>query len=180
MFTKTVAAVVLAASLFAGQSLLAEEAAVQPRQGAIEAMVSGEPEQGDVAAIVAVEAVDPARTQEMAAPSGGAMDMDAPGDATGEQGEAEVSQAMAMNPGMQGPGMKGCRMGKGGMMGMMHGGMGKAAMMGECKGPRCKSSACAEHAGISKKQYRELMGRLDVLDARMAKIDAMLERLLQR
>jgi hypothetical protein len=35
-------------------------------------------------------------------------------------------------------------------------------------------------AGITREQYRELMGRLDVLDARMVKIDAMLERLLKR
>jgi hypothetical protein len=179
MFTKRVSAVALAASLFAGQPLLAEEAAVQPVQGAVEVISAAEPEQGDVETIVAVEAVDPAQAQETAAPSG-ATDTGAPGDATDEQGKAEDSQEMAMAPGMQGPGMKGCRMGKGGMMGMMHGGMGKAAMMDEGKGKRCRTNACADHAGISKKQYRQLMGRLDVLDARMTKIDAMLERLLQR
>jgi hypothetical protein len=71
---------------------------------------------------------------------------------------------------MQGPGKEGCRMGKGGKMGMMPGGMGKGGKMGCCMG----------HSGITKEQYRELLGRLDVLDARMAKIDAMLERLLER
>ena len=76
-----------------------------------------------------------------------------------------------MQPGMMGPGKKGCRMAKGGMKGMMPGGMGKGGMMGGC---------CMGHTGITKKQYRELMGRLDVLDARTAKIDAMLERLLER
>jgi len=85
-----------------------------------------------------------------------------------------------MQPGMMGPGKKGCRMGRGGMKGMMPGGMGKGAMMAGGTGAGCKTSCCMGHSGITKKQYRELMGRLDVLDARMAKIDAMLEHLLER
>ena len=85
---------------------------------------------------------------------------------TDEQVSADKSEGMAMQPGMMGRGMPGCHMGKGGMKGMMPGVMGKG----------CK----ADCAGITKKQYRELIGRLDVLDARMAKIDAMLERLLKR
>ena len=43
-----------------------------------------------------------------------------------------------------------------------------------------RTGCCMSHSGITKKQYRELLGRLDVLDARMVKIDAMLERLLER
>jgi hypothetical protein len=110
------------------------------------------------------------------------MDMGAPGMMggsgmmMGEQGSADKSEGMAMQPGMPG-----CRMGKGGMMGMMPGGaMGKGGMMGCGMGKDCKTGCCMGRSGISKEQYRELMGRLDVLDARMAKIDAMLERLLER
>ncbi len=93
-----------------------------------------------------------------------------PGMTMGEQGTADKNEGMAMEPGMRGPVQEGCRMGKGGMQGMMHGGMGKGGKMGCCMG----------HSSITQEQYRELIGRLDVLDARMAKIDAMLERLLER
>jgi len=81
---------------------------------------------------------------------------------------------------MMGPGMPGCRMGKGGMKGMMPGVMGRGGMMGSGIDRGCKTGCAMGCAGITKKQYRELMGRLDVLDARMAKIDAMLEHLLKR
>ena len=47
-----------------------------------------------------------------------------------EPGSADKSEGMAMQPGMMGPGKKGCRMGMGGMKGMMPGGMGKGGMMG--------------------------------------------------
>jgi hypothetical protein len=122
--------------------------------------------------------VEPAPAQETVSPSG-AMDMGGPGEeAADEPAEAVVSQGMAMHPGMHGPGKKGCRVGKAGMMAMMHGGMAKGGMRGD--GKHCKTKFCDGHSGISKRQYRELMGRLDVLDARLAKIDAMLERLLER
>jgi hypothetical protein len=52
--------------------------------------------------------------------------------------------------------------------------------MGGGMGEGCKTGCSMGHSGISKEQYRELMGRLDVLNARTAKIDAMLERLLER
>ena len=180
MFTKRYAAVALVALLFAGQPLLAQEAAVQPDQGAVEASAVGQPAPGVVEATVAVE---PAPAQETVSPSG-AMDTVGPGEAADEPAEAVVSQGMAMNPGMamhpgmHGPGKEGCRVGKAGMMAMMHGGMAKGGMKGD--GKHCKTKFCDGHSGISKRQYRELMGRLDVLDARLAKIDAMLERLLER
>jgi len=159
MFTKKFIPVVLTGLLFASQPVLSEEPVVQP-------------EQGDVAAVVTLEAVDPGQIQETAAPAGG-TETDGAGMTTDEQSGADMTGGMAMQPGMMGPGKKGCRMGKGGMKGMMQGGMGG---MGE----GCKTGCCMGHSGITKKQYRELMGRLDVLDARMAKIDAMLERLLER
>jgi len=143
----------MASLLFSSQSAFAEETAAQP-------------EQGEVAAVVSVEAVDSGQAQEAAVPADAGETSAAPGAVTDEQVSAGKSEGMAMHPGMMGPGMPGCHMGKGGMMGMMPGVMGKA----------CKTDC----AGITRKQYRELMGRLDVLDARMAKIDAMLERLLKR
>jgi hypothetical protein len=182
MYTKRYAtAAALAALMFASQPLLAQQAAVAPVQGAVEAIPAGQPPEGQVEAIVVGQAAAPAQQQEMAGASGG-MNTAVPEEAAGEQGEANESQGMAMNPGMQQPGKKGCRMDKGGMMGMgmMQGGMGKGGMMHGGMGNGCRMSACAEHAGISKRQYRELMGRLDVLEARMEKIDAMLERLLER
>ena len=162
MITKRFIPVVLTGLLFASQSALSEEPVVQP-------------EQGDVAAVVTVETVDPGPGQETAAPAAG-LETDGTGMTKDEPGSTEASEGMAMQPGMMGPGMKGCRMGMGGMKGMMPGGMGGMGGMG--KG--CKTGCCMSHAGITEKQYRELMGRLDVLDARMAKIDAMLERLLER
>jgi hypothetical protein len=166
MFTRKIIPVVLTGLLFASQPVLSEEPVAQPAQG-------------EVAAVVTVEAVDPGQGQETAAPAGG-METDGSGMTMDKQDDADKSQGMAMQPGMMGPGKKGCRMGKGGMKGMMPGGMGKGAMMGDGKGADCKAGCCMGHSGITKKQYRELMGRLDVLDARMAKIDAMLERLLER
>ncbi|MGB7934648.1 MAG: hypothetical protein WCH04_20975 [Gammaproteobacteria bacterium] len=164
MFTKKLISVVLTGLLFASQSVLSEEPVVQP-------------EQGEVAAVVTVEAVDPGQVQETAAPAAG-MQTDEPGMTVDEPGSADKSEGMAMQPGMMGPGKKGCRMGKGGMGGMGKGGM--KGMMPGGMGEGCKTGGCMSHSGITKKQYRELMGRLDVLDARMAKIDAMLERLLAR
>jgi hypothetical protein len=159
MITKKFIPVVLTGLLFASQPASSEEPVVQP-------------EQGDVAAVVTVEAVDPGPVQETAAPAAG-METVGPGMTMDETGSAGKSEGMAMQPGMMGPGKKGCRMGMGGMggkKGMMHGGMDEG----------CRTGCCMSHCGITEKQYRELMGRLDMLDARMAKIDAMLERLLER
>jgi opacity protein-like surface antigen len=73
--------------------------------------------------------------------------------------------------GMMGGGPGGCMgrpgmMGGGGMMGMMRGCPG--GMMGGRGGPGMQQ------------HYREVMGRLDLLDARLTKIETMLEHLLQR
>jgi hypothetical protein len=156
MFMMRFMPVALTGLLLASQPVLAEEAAVEPDQGVVAA--GGIP-------VVAVEA---GRDQEAGTPSGG-MGMAGPG-MMGEQGGGAGTPGMATQPGMMGPGKPGCRMGKGGMQGMMPGAMAKG----------CKPGFCMEGSGISRKQYRELMGRLDVLEARMAKIDAMLERLLER
>lgn len=158
MFTKKFIPVALTGLLFASQPVLAEEAVMQP-------------DQGEVAAVVTLEAVDPAQVQEADAPAGVTTD---------EQGEPDKTAGMAMQPGMMGLGMKGCHTGKGGIKGMMPGGMGKGGMTEGGMGAGCKSGCCMRHSVITKKQYRKLMGRLDVLDARLAKIDAMLERLLER
>jgi hypothetical protein len=166
MFMKRVLPVALTGLLFASQPVLSEETVVQP-------------EQSGVAAVVTVDAVDPGQVQESAAPSG-AMEMGGPAMTMDEQGSADMNEGTAMEPGLMGPGKKGCRLGKGGMRGMMSGGMGKGGMMGGGMGEGCKTGGCMGHSGISKEQYRELMGRLDVLDARTAKIDAMLERLLEQ
>jgi hypothetical protein len=107
--------------------------------------------------------------------TGGTGTMGGMGMTMGDQGTAGKNEGMAMESGMQGPGKEGCRMGKGGMKGMMHGGMGKGGME---KGG--KMGCRKDHSGITQEQYRELIGRLDVLEARMAKIDSMLERLLER
>lgn len=161
MFMMRFVPVALTGLLFASHPVLAEETAAQPDQG-------GSAVESSVAAVETVQ------SQETAAPSGG-MQMGGPGMVMGEQRGAENNQVMAMQPGAMGPGNAGCRMGMGGMKGMMPGAMGKGGM-----GKDCKSGCCMGRSGISGKQYRELMGRLDVLDARMAKIDAMLERLLER
>jgi len=169
MFMKRFIPVALAGLLFAGHTVFAEETAARP-------------EQGEAAAVVSVEAVEPAPAQETAEPSGGGMEMGGSGMAMDAQGGSDKSMDMMMPPGMAGPGMPGCRMGKGGMKGMMPGAaMGGGGMMGcGMMGKGCKTGCCAGHPGITQEQYRELMGRLDVLDARTAKIDAMLERLLER
>ena len=166
MFTKRFIPVFLTGLVFASQPVLSEESVVQP-------------EQGDVAAVVTLEAVDPEQIQETTAAVGGS-EANATGMTTDEQGSPDMTGGMAMQPGMMGPGKKGCRMGRGGMKGMMPSGMGKGAMMAGDTGAGCKTGCCMSHSGITKKQYRELMSRLDVLDARMVKIDAMLERLLER
>jgi hypothetical protein len=172
MFMKIFIPVALAGLLFANQPVFAEEMAAQP-------------EQGEVATVVSVEAVDPGQVQEAAVPAGADETLAGPGTTTDEQVSADKNEGMAMQPGMMqpgmmGPGMPGCRMGKGGMKGMMPGAMGRGGMMGSGIGKGCKTGCAMGCAGITREQYRELMGRLDVLDARMVKIDAMLERLLKR
>ncbi len=166
MVMKRFMPVALTGLLFVSYPVLSEETAAQPEQV------------GSVAE-VATEAVEPVQSQETAAPTSG-MEMGGPGMTMGEQGTADKNEGMAMEPGMQGPGKEGCRMGKGGMQGMMHGGMGKGGMMADGMGKSGKMGCCMGHSSITQEQYRELIGRLDVLDARMAKIDAMLERLLER
>jgi hypothetical protein len=172
MFMNRFIPVTLIGLLFVSHPVFSEETAAQP-------------EPGGSAAGVAAEAVAPAPAQETATPASG-MEMGehdmmgGPKMTMGDQGSADKNEGMAMEPGMQGPGKEGCRMGKGGMKGMMHGGMGKGGMMGGGMEKGGKMGCRMGQSGITQEQYRELIGRLDVLDARMAKIDAMLERLLER
>lgn len=123
-------------------------------------------------------------------------DQEAMGSAMMEAEEAEESsQPGAMGPGMMmgGPGMMGGRgmmspgMGKGGCMGMMPQGgkggqqggmMGRRGMMGMMHGGM--GGGMGMRHGAMHEKHRELIGRLDLLEARMAKIEVMLERLLQR
>jgi hypothetical protein len=151
MLKSTFAPFALAGLLAVSLPVFSQEAAVPPDQDEVPAI--------DPAA-------DEGQAPEAAAPAegGGAMMM------PGMMGQGTSGQGM-MGPGMMGQGTKGCRTGMGGMKGMKPGGM---------KGMCGMKGCCAEDSGISKKQYHELMGRLDVLEARMAKIDAMLERLLER
>jgi hypothetical protein len=163
----------LSALLLASPLIMAVEAH-HPEEGAMTAEESA-----------AVEASGEGAAETLASP--GAMttgDQEAMGSGMMEAEEAgESSQPGAMGPGMTmgGPGMMRPGMGKGGcmgmmpqggkdarpggMMGMMHGGMGGGMGM--------------RHGGKHEND-RELIGRLDLLEARMAKIEVMLERLLQR
>lgn len=87
----------------------------------------------------------------------------------GQSAESQSGTMMMGRPGMMkgGPGMMGNRsgmMGQGGMMSQgMKGGHGKG-MMGH---------------GMMRK-HKQVVNRLDLIDARMAKIEVMLERLMQR
>ncbi len=105
------------------------------------------------------------------------MPMPMPTDMMGMGMRPGMQTGSMVQPGMMGgmpggcmerPGMMGNRgmMGSGGMMGMMRGCPG--GMLGGGRGPAMQEN------------YREVMGRLDLLDARLAKIETMLEHLLQR
>jgi hypothetical protein len=166
MLKSTFAPLALAGLLVASLPAFSQEMAVQPDQD--EAPASD-------------PAADEGQAPEAAAPAEGGGAMMMPGMmGQGMSGQGKAGQGM-MGPGMMGQGkmgqgMKGCRTGMGGMKGMKPGSMGQGGMMGMGAMKGCS----ADHCDMSKKQYRELMGRLDVLEARMAKIDAMLERLLER
>lgn len=79
-----------------------------------------------------------------------------------DQGMDNGQQDQAVAGGGPQPGMM---MGRGGMEGMV---LGRKGMTGH-----------AEGHGMHK-HYRQLVGRLDLLEARMAKIETSLERLIQR
>lgn len=151
------------------------------------------PEEGAMTAeeSAGVEASGEGAAETLASP--GAMttgDQEAMGSGMMEAEEAgESSQPGAMGPGMTmgGPGMMRPGMGKGGCMGMMPQG-GKGGMPGGMMGRRGMTGMMhggmgggmgMRHGGMHEK-HRELIGRLDLLEARMAKIEVMLERLLQQ
>lgn len=177
MFMKRLVAVTLTGLLFATQPVLAEETAVQPEQAGSAGGVATES-----VSPAPLEETTPAPAQETTAPAtetpapaggmemGGPGMMGEPGMSMGEQAGAGKTGGMAMEPGTQGPGKEGCRMGKGGRKGMMHGGMGKG----------CMGKGCMGHSGMTQEQYGELIGRLKMLEARTAKIEVMLERLLEQ
>ena len=83
----------------------------------------------------------------------------APADSA-DTGMGMMGQGMVSNQGGMG-------MGRGGPMSMMHGG--KGGGMGMMHG-----------GGEMHAKHRNLLGRLDLLEARMAKIETLLERLLMR
>lgn len=105
--------------------------------------------------------------------------MGMPGMTGGPQGPGMMMGGGAMKDmtrcpkGMMGKGMMGKGMGQG-MMGGMGGGQG---MMGMPRGG--KGGMMGGGPGM-KRHYRDLRNRLDLLDARMAKIETMLEHLMQR
>jgi hypothetical protein len=143
----------------------------------------------------AATAGESAGAEESAEVGGGVMPTD-PGAMMmgGRQGEESPPIGSTMGPGMMmgkpcmmgGPGGvmmpmmmgkqqgrgAGMMMGRGGMMGMMHGGKG-GGMMGYGGHGGGKGHGMHE-------KHRKLIGRLDLLEARLAKIETMLERLLQR
>ena len=102
---------------------------------------------------------------------------EAPGDAApGSEPSATQGSGM-MQPGMSGQG--------GGMMmpGMMQGGPGMMGMGGMMKGGQ--GMGCKMHQGMKgghgmMQKHRDLENRLDLIDARLAKIETLLERLMQR
>jgi hypothetical protein len=163
MLTRQFLSLAMSAALLASPVVMAEE--TQPSDigmaPAAEPVATQETPSADVASPEDM-ATSPADATEADEGPGTAMPRDMPG--------------MAMKGGMPGgcrgqPGMMGGKgmMGRKGMMGVMPGGpMGEAAMMG------------GDGGSVMHQDYREVMGRLDLLDARLAKIEAMLERLLQR
>jgi len=95
---------------------------------------------------------------------------------------ASVAPGSVMKPGMmsmtQGGGMMGKMMlggqkGRGGMM------QGSSGMMGHGGGMMSHGKKGGHDKGMMRK-HQQIVNRLDMLDARMAKIEVMLERLMQR
>jgi len=90
-----------------------------------------------------------------------------------------------MMPGMMQKGMMGGMqgMGSGPGSGMMQGGPGMMGMGGMMKGS--PGMGCKMHQGMKgghgmMQKHRDLENRLDLIDARLAKIETLLERLMQR
>ena len=89
-----------------------------------------------------------------------------------------------MMPGMMQKGMMGGMQGMGGgPSGMMQGGPGMMGMGGMMKGGQ--GMGCKMHQGMKgghgmMQKHRDLENRLDLSDARLAKIETLLERLMQR
>jgi hypothetical protein len=121
---------------------------------------------------------------------------EAPGDAApGSEPTATQGSGM-MRPGMSGqgggmtmPGMKQKWM-MGGMQGMGGGpgsgmiqggpGMGMGGMMKGGQGMGCKMHQGMKGGHCMLQKHRDLESRLDLIDARLAKIETLLERLMQR
>lgn len=155
MFIKRIIPAILSGLLLVSPLALAGETADQASQAGAAIGSAGE------ATDTAKTPVTPPNAEGVTDGSGTVSSQDSSGKTGG----------MAMHPGMGGPGKPWCHhMGRGGMKAMMQGsGMAKGGM-------KC---GCLAHRGITQQQFRELDGRLKVLDARMAKIEVMLERLLE-
>lgn len=135
---------------------------VSPLAMAQEAHQAHHPEEGAVTGKESTTA-----SGEMPTSSGGMMG------GSGMMGQGMMgSQQEAENPPAGSSMGSGMMMGRRGMMGMMHGGKGEG-MMG------CGGHGKGRGHGKQEKN-QELIGRLDLLEARLAKIETMLERLLQR
>ena len=104
------------------------------------------------------------------------------GENTDTQGGMMMGRPGMMGPGMMGPGMMKCRPA---MMGS-HGGMMRQMKMGSQPGGDGQGGGMMQGGsgmmgqGGMKRKQQQVMNRLDLLDARMAKIETMLEHLMQR
>jgi hypothetical protein len=180
MFTKRLSPLALSALLLGSPLAIAQETPDTAAAGVTPAEVpagSGETQEGDTATPAAPGGMN--MGESATTTQGPGMTTGGPGMMMGGGGMMDMTRCgkgMMMGQGMMGKGKMGQGMmgGSGGddegagMMGgggMMHGG--KGGMMGGGKG------------GMQER-YRELRSRLDLLDARMAKIETMLELLLQR
>lgn len=99
------------------------------------------------------------------------------GQGAGMMGSGGMMGKCMMGKGMMGKGMM--RGGKGGGMGMMGKGM-MAGMEDDEDRADMGMMRCGGEGHGMRERYRELMGRLDLMEANMAKMEALLERLIER
>jgi hypothetical protein len=159
----------LAGLLLASPIVMAVEANHPDEEGAVTADESG----AGLVAVETVETTDESPSAEQPAAMGGPGMMDqgmmGQGMMGGQQTEASSAAAGTTRPGMGmgRSGMMGGQQGQGGGMGMMRQGMMGGGMMDKPK------------RGVAE-MHQQVLGRLDLLEARLAKVETMLERLLQR
>lgn len=130
---------------------------------------------------MAEEAHHPEQSGEEAAPASTAVTpaTEGSGDAAAGTNPATTEGSGTMQPGMAG---QGGGMTMPGMMGGMQG-MGGGPGRGMMKGGQ--GMGCKMHQGMKgghgmMQKHRDVLNRLDLIDARLVKIEALLERLIQR